>query len=259
MLTLEEFDKAIRKDGWALLESVVPERIIWEMSEDLDFAYASCRRAQKEGGLADVTEGTVHHLPAVRGRSFLRFLESNPAAPYISRFFGGKPYILQSFGGNFNFPDAGNYAGRVHRDIRSFWNDRLMLNTLVTLDDMNAENGATWLLPGGHEMEERPADEVFDSCAVQVTAARSILLWDSRLWHRAGVNRSKAPRRIVTPIFTLPFYKSGFDYCRGLGYERVAEMSPQLQQVLGYLSRVPASLDEWYRKPEERLYQGSQG
>lgn len=257
-MTQDEFDKRISLEGWALLESVVPATLMRDMQDDLDFAYAACRRAQKASGVDGFTEGTVHHLPAVRGRSFLEFLERNPAAPYISRFFGGRPYILQSMGGQFNFPETENYAASVHRDIRSYWSERLMLNTLVTLDDMTAENGGTWLLPGSHDVPEKPDDETFNACAMQVTApAGSIVLWDSRLWHRAGVNRTKLPRRIVTPIFARPFYKPELDYPRAIGEGE--GMSESLRQVLGYNARTPASLDEFYQPVEKRYYRRGQG
>lgn len=259
-MTLDEFDKQITEDGWALLEGVVPERMVWEMCEDLDFAYAACRRAQRAAGIEDATDGTVHHLPAVRGRSFLRFLESNPAAPYVSRFFGDKPYVLQSMGGQFNFPDATNYAAVVHRDVRSFWLDRVMLNTIVCLDDYRKDNGATWILPRSQVYSGRPSDETFDAKAMQAEApAGSIILFDSRLWHKAGVNQGKAPRRIVTPLFARASYKAEFDYCRSLGWDRVSEMSEPIKQVLGYYARTPSTLDEYYRPKESRFYQGSQG
>lgn len=254
------FDVKMNVEGFAVLENIVPMPLIQRMRDELDFANEVCRRAQRDAGLEN-TEGTVHHLPAIEGRrAFLEFLEENPSAKYVSRFFGGRPYVLQSMGGNFNFPEGQNYASAVHRDIRSFWGERLMLNTLVALDDLTTENGATWLLPGGHLMEEKPLDHDFDSIATQVTApAGSILMWDSRLWHKAGINRTRYTRRIVTPIFTRPFYKAGFDYPRAIGYERMEGMSHELQQVLGYYARTPATFKEWYRKPEERLYRRGQG
>jgi ectoine hydroxylase-related dioxygenase (phytanoyl-CoA dioxygenase family) len=245
--------------GWFLLPSVVPMPLVERMRADLETAYAICRAFQEKAGLRETT-GTVHHLPALYRAcpSFLEFLDANPAAPYISQFFGGKPYILQSMGGNFNFPSKANYASEVHRDIRSWFRDRMMLNTLVTLDDMTAENGATWLLPGGHRLPHKPLDAAFDAEAIQVTApAGSILMWDSRLWHKAGANRTSDPRRIITPIFTRPFYKQGCDYPRAVGENMI--LSRNLRQVLGYNSQVPESLGEWYRPVEDRLYRADQG
>ena len=34
---------------------------------------------------------------------------------------------------------------------------------------------------------------------------------------------------------------------------------PRTQQLLGWYTRTPTSLDEYYRPPEERLYRSGQG
>lgn len=254
-MNLDAFDAAMKSHGIAVLRNAVPMSLVDWMRDDLNMALSMCKNIRQQQGVDEGMEGAIHHLPAI-GESFLSFLEHNPAALCISRFFGGKAVILQSMGGNFN--NASNYASAVHRDIRSYFPFRLMLNTLVALDDLTAENGATWLLPGSGP--EKPSDEEFDKRAVQITApVGSILLWDSRVWHRAGVNRSGQPRRIVTPIFTLPFYKPGFDYCRALGEKKVRGLPEGMQQVLGWNSRIPAKLQEWYQPKEKRFYQGDQG
>ena len=249
----------LERQGWTVLPLAVPTGLLEWMRAELDYAHSFCRAEQVRNGVTDMTEGTVHHLPAIQGcLSFRVFLDRNPAHGVIEDFFEGYLYILNSFGGNFNLPGRPHYANKVHRDIRSHWHDRLMLNTLVTLDDTTPENGATWLLSGSHLTPEKPSDEEFNAKAVQVCApAGSIILWDSRVWHRAGDNRTDKARRIVTPIFSRPWMKAGFDYARALGYD--AGLSPTLRQLLGYNSRVPASFDEWYRKPEDRMYRGDQG
>lgn len=257
-MTLDEFDRAIESEGFALLPAVVSLRTVEVLCHAMQCAYTICRKAQEIGGVAQDMEGSVHHLPAVNP-AFIDFLDGYPAGPYIEQFFEpsskGK-YILNSMGGNYNLP-GGNYASRVHRDVRSFWHDRIMLNTLVTLDDMTVENGATWLMPGSHRLPIKPCDSEFNAKAVQIAApVGSVLMWDSRLWHRAGENKTDQPRRIITPIFTVPGFKQGFDYSRAVGYLREG-LSIHQRQVLGYTSRVPASLDEWYRK--DRFYQAGQG
>lgn len=49
------------------------------------------------------------------------------------------------------------------------------------------------------------------------------------------------------------------DYARMLGEENGKTLSPLTRQVLGNNSRVPVSLDEWYRPANERLYHANQG
>jgi ectoine hydroxylase-related dioxygenase (phytanoyl-CoA dioxygenase family) len=201
----------------------------------------------------------VHHLPLVDG-VFLEFLERGYCRDLLDAFFGG-PYILNTYGGVLNLPDNLSYVGRVHRDLRSYSGDlHLMSQFLVMLDNFTEENGATYFMDGGHRLAEKPSDEVFFKQAVRaVGPAGSIIVFDSNLWHAAGVNRSKGPRRALTINFTRPFIKQQLDYPRALGYDKADAWSPALRQLLGYNARVPVSFDEWYQPPERRLYQREQG
>jgi len=249
----------LRRDGWALVERVVGSDLLDRLRADLEAAYAAQRAIQIRNGVGDGTDGTVHHLP-IAGGSFLEFLDRRYCGELLDAFFGG-PSILNTFGGVLNQPDDLSYVGRIHRDLRSFsGNLPLMAQLLVMLDDFTEENGATYLLSGSHRMPERPGDDLFFRDAIRAVApAGSIVVFNSNLWHAAGPNRSRGPRRALTLAFTKPFMKPQLDYPRALGYERGASMSPELRQVLGYNARVPASLDEWYQPPERRFYQKNQG
>lgn len=249
----------LRRDGWLLVEGVVGRDLVARLSADLETAYASQRAIQIRNGVGDGTNGTVHHLP-IAGGSFLEFLDRRFCGELLDAFFSG-PSILNTFGGVLNQPDDLSYVGRVHRDLRSFsGNLPLMAQLLVMLDDFTEENGATYFLSGSHLLPDQPGDDVFFRGASRtVGTAGSIVLFNSNLWHAAGPNRSRGPRRALTLAFTKPFMKPQMDYPRALGYERGASLSPVLQQVLGYNARVPASLDEWYQPPDRRLYQKNQG
>jgi len=160
-----------------------------------------------------------------------------------------------------NLPNDVAYVGSVHRDLRTFSGDlRLMAQLLVMIDEFTEENGATYLFGGSHRLREKPSDEVFFKSAVRaVGPAGSMIMFNSNLWHAAGINRSDRPRRALTLAFTRPFMKQQLDYPRALGYARREALSPTLRQVLGYNARVPASLDEWYQPPDKRLYKREQG
>lgn len=249
------FDEEMRHRGWAVFERHIPMTTVEWMRTELSEAYALCRQIQVRNGIGDATEHTVHHLVG-QGRSWLCCLSQMPN-DFIHDFFGG-PFILNSFGGQFNMADGTNYAAAIHRDIRPYLQDRVMLNAIVTLDDTTTENGATWLMAGGHRFPEKPDEEVFKARAEQVCApAGSVILFDSRVWHRAGVNRSSGPRRIVTPMYSKPFFKPQMDYPRVLGED--AWLSEELRQIVGYNARIPSTLDEWYRVPEKRMYRPDQG
>jgi len=245
--------------GWLLLPSHLPGELTRRLAAELDAAYGDYRALQLRNGIGEGTDGTLHHLPCVGG-AFLELLEADHGQPFLQTFFDG-PYILNTYGGVLNLPNDVSYVGRVHRDQRTFSGElHLMAQILVMLDDFTPDNGATYLLTGSHRRAERPPDDLFFRDAVRaVAAAGSILVFDSNLWHAAGVNRTDRPRRALTLGFTRPFMKQQLDYPRALGYDRSETLSPALRQLLGYNARVPVSLDEWYQPPDRRLYKRDQG
>lgn len=239
--------------GWFIFPDFISPFLVVDMRHDLEDAYVRCRKIQVDNGL-DKTEGTAHHLIG-QAQSFMDCLAKyEELDEYFTEYFGGK-YILNSFGGN--ILDKGmSYANDIHRDIRSFSGELpLMLNTLVMLDDFTTENGATWLMEGGHRYAKKPSDE-FERHAFQITGkAGSIAVWNSNLWHCAGDNMTVQPRRSITPELVRPFMKQGFDYTKF-----VTDDTPEyLKQVLGYYSRTPSVLSDWYKKPDERFYRSDQG
>jgi hypothetical protein len=250
---------ALDRDGWVLIPSLLPPPLRDRLVRDLESVYVEQRELQCRNGVQDRTDGTVHHLPCAGG-SFLELLEHDDCRALLQQYFQS-PYILNTYGGVLNLPNNLSYVGGVHRDLRTFSGDmRLMVQFLVMLDDFTEENGATYLLSGSHRLCEKPSDESFFRDAVRaVGTAGSLVMFDSNLWHAAGVNRSDRPRRALTIAFTRPFIKQQLDYPRALGYERAGSLSPVLRQVLGYNARVPVSLDEWYQPADKRLYQRDQG
>jgi hypothetical protein len=245
--------------GWALLTSIVPAPLVARLGQELDRVYVEQRALQLQNGVGGGADGTVHHLPCAGG-AFLDLLGQEYIGAALEPFFDG-PYILNTFGGVLNLPNDASYVGRIHRDQRTFSGAlHLMAQLLVMLDDFTEANGATYLLSGSHRSPARPGDEEFFRAASRAVApAGSMVVFDSNLWHAAGVNRSDRPRRALTLAFTRPFVKQQLDYPRALGYDRGASFSPALRQLLGYNARVPASLDEWYQPPDRRLYRRDQG
>ena len=247
--------------GYCLLEPIDDEAQLQALRVELQRVLAQRRAVMESKGMSQGTEGTGHHL-LERGSPFVdwlgRFVES-PGFVALREAVGG-PAILNSFGAVDNRKGSQQYVGAVHRDVRTFTRERrLMVQVLLPLDDFTAASGATWLLAGSHLIADKPTDAEFSSRAVQATAkAGQPIFFDSRVWHAAGVNRTDNPRRALTLTFTPSFMKPQFDYCRYLGYDYVDALPEMLKQVLGYFSRVPASLDEWYRPPEQRFYRRDQ-
>lgn len=259
-LDLPAFQARMANEGWALFEAAVPRPLVGRMRDDLAHAWEVCRAIQERNGVANDAELTVHHLLG-NGDSFTDYIEASaPLDPYFDSYFGGR-YILNSLGGAINTRGRTSYAQRIHRDIRSYSGHMpLLINTLVMLDDFTPENGATWLLTGGHRLAEAPSEADFHARAERaVGPAGSVLVFNSNLWHAGGDNRTDAPRRSITPMYCRPFLKQQFDYPRALGEAAGAQLSDHGRQVVGFNARVPATLDEWYQPRDKRMYRHDQG
>lgn len=259
---LSERLPAFERDGFALLDERMATDELEGMREELRRVLAQRSSVMERNGILQRTAGTGHHLlePDAQFLRWLSRLAESSALEVLGAALGGK-VILNSFGAVDNRKHSDQYVSNVHRDVRTYTRDqRLMVQLLTMLDDFSPETGATWLLPGSHKVDRTPSDEEFRANAVQISAdAGQLLLFDSRVWHAAGVNRSDRPRRALTLTFTRPFIKPQFDYCRYLGYRYVESLPEATQQLLGYFARVPAALDEWYQPPERRFYRAGQG
>jgi ectoine hydroxylase-related dioxygenase (phytanoyl-CoA dioxygenase family) len=167
----------------------------------------------------------------------------------------------------FILPPTGDSEGGAtfqqsfHRDFpRDLHGYVASVNALLTFDEFTPQNGGTLVVPGSHQRSEAPAEEYMREAAVAVECrAGSLILFDSTLWHAAGVNRSERDRLAVNHQFTRSFMKQQVDYVRALGDDLVLDQPPRTQQLLGWYTRVVTSLDEYYRPPEERLYRSGQG
>lgn len=257
-ISINAFKYQIQQRGWVQLNEVLDPVSLEELRIALHQAYENCRGIQIRNGLAANTDGTVHHLLG-QNQVFLSFLENNYVLDFIEAYFEA-PFILNSYGGVINMKEKGSYVCNIHRDIRTFFNMPMMINLLVMLDDFTLENGATYLLSGSHTRADRPADDDFFAQAERATGkAGTLVLFDSLIWHAAGINHTDLQRRALTLTFTRPFMKPQFDYPRCLGYEYCEQLSAPLKQVIGYKARVPSNLDEWYQPVEKRFYQKDQG
>jgi len=136
---------------------------------------------------------------------------------------------------------------------------RASLNFMIAVTDYTEETGATHVLPGSHQ-KGRPTEAALERDGIPVEApAGSIIIFDSTLWHKSGRNRSNADRLAINHQFTCSWFKQQMDYVRALDEDLILSLPERTQQMLGYYTRVPTSLDEYYQPPEKRLYRAGQG
>ena len=252
----------LSQEGYTLLPSFFDYEFMSQLSTSLDQTYEFCREIQIKNGIDAATNGTAHHLLCAKDNNYMDLLSkicSTTIYNSIKEFFNGN-FILNSYGGIINITAKPSYVANIHRDIRFYSGDfPLMLNMLIMLDDFTLENGATYLLAKSHLKADKPSDkEFYEKSQRAIGKKGDVLFFNSNLWHAAGLNTTAHVRRAITITFTKPFMKQQLDYSKAIGYENVKELSTELQQLVGYYSRTPSNLEEWYQKPDERFYRPGQ-
>ncbi len=257
--TIEKLDQDIVKNGWAVLRGLYSAELMERIKQELETLRPLYDKIQKEQGVYEETRNAYHHT-VVLSPAQLELINPNPIHDFLEHYFEGR-YILNTMGTSYLEPQSDLYTQNIHRDIRSFsGKGRLLINTLIMLDDSTEENGATWMLEGSQNTDTPPEEEYFYANAIRALGkAGDVLMFDGNIWHAAGVNTTKNPRRIITPFYSKPLMKQGLDYPRAFGYDFALHIPDQLRQLLGYNALTPTTISEFYKPRDKRFYKPDQG
>ena len=252
----------LKEKGITILDGVLSVEWLDKLTDAIDESFITHRNTQIANGNDIKTEGVALHV-LLSDPVFVKLLEHLLDIGLIQNLrenFFGANCILNSLSALNNVPNQPNFSSIVHRDLR-FYSGQFpaMLNCLIMIDDFTIENGGTYLLPHSHLKIDKPTNEIFFDTAIQAVGKRgSILIFDSNVWHASALNITNDQRRAIPLTICRSFMKQLLDYPRALGYDKMNSFSKELQQFLGYHSRVPASLDEWYQPEDKRFYKRNQ-
>ena len=233
--------------GYTVLRNVVSEPWLITLSNLIDLSFEQRNSKIALHALVDGNIIYINFLKYLIDIGFINDLEIN--------YFESK-CILNSFSVLDNIEP--NFSSKIHRDLRFHsGNFPIMLNCLVMVDEFTKENGGTYILPKSHFMKVQPTDEYFYKNACQITGKPGdILLFNSNMWHASAINQTGKSRRAIPITLSKSCMKQLLDYPRALENRGYNISSSDLYQLLGYYSRVPASLEEWNQ--EDRTYKKDQ-
>lgn len=112
----------------------------------------------------------------------------------------------------------------------------LCINAMCMVTDFTEENGATRLVPGSHLSGVQPDPSVphpFPSVAAAAPAG-TVVIWDGRLWHAAGGNRSNGERYGLVTMYGGPQMRTLQNFTLGTKQEVLDGASPELLKLLGF-------------------------
>jgi ectoine hydroxylase-related dioxygenase (phytanoyl-CoA dioxygenase family) len=252
----------LKDKGYTVLRNKISLDWLDKLSIAIDKSFIKHREIQIKNNNDIKTEGVALHV-MLNDPIFVEFLKHLQDIGFIQElqdnFFDSK-CILNSFSALDNLPNQPNFSAIVHRDLRFYSGDfPIMVNCLVMVDDFTIKNGGTYLLAKSHLEKRKPSDEEFFANADQATGKRGdILIFNANVWHSSAPNKTQGHRRAIPITLSKSFMKQLLDYPRAIGYNKINEFDYNFQQLLGYHSRVPASLDEWYQPEDKRLYKKNQ-
>lgn len=220
---------------------VVPDAL---GSDELEAARGALDRAAAEDNANGTAlrygpDGANQRLWALlnRGDEFIR-LAMHPLALALVRSGLGPDIQLTNMSANITGPGGDREIGRLHTDqgfLPEPWPYQLATNVAFFLDDFTEENGATLVVPGSHKVLEVPDHGLAPDIATQVIGkAGSMAVWDGRLHHATGLNRTADQRRRgIFATYNLPFLRTQENWCRSLD-PSLLERFPGLAALTGF-------------------------
>ena len=253
-LDMKRIAEEIEEDGFSIIENVVTEEEVKELKDQLKIALSE--DVKEYGHLPGKKDNHIVDL-TTRGPAFVKLLENEKMQQVFSHFLGDD-CILYSYTSSILKPDDKPAASNIHTDsqrypyIPGFYHGILMN---LALDDFTEENGATYHLPGSHKVKEKPLEDEFYKHSIRaVRKAGDAIFFHPLNWHAGGINKTNKTRSAITPYACRAFTKQRLDFPRMVTPEVSSWLGEKGRTFLGFNSRVPTNLFEYYLPQEERLY-----
>lgn len=253
-------EKEYKEQGFTVINSAYEEDLLLAINNEVEDLLEIYRPIQSSANVINSSTGAMHHTILVS--EFQHNLIKPFRGEALCKKLLNSEITLASFGTCSVRSDKHVYTQKIHRDARSFESSNSMINIIIPLCDSVHKNGATRIINGSHldDIENQPTEEVFENKATTIeTSLGDMILFNPYCWHRSGINNTNLPRNVITMMIVSPWIKPSLDYSRAFGYDKKYTYSKSEIQLLGYNSRVPSSLEEYYKVPQLRYYQSNQG
>jgi ectoine hydroxylase-related dioxygenase (phytanoyl-CoA dioxygenase family) len=212
---LEQGRRNIAEYGLTIVPDVLTGDVLRRTREALYAAAASDRARGREQkfSLDYAHDETNQRVWNVLSRDPLfEDLAFHPIAVAYVKAILGWPALLGNISANITGPGGGEMV--LHADqifVPEPWSSEPQgLNVAWCLDDFTEANGATRFAPGSHKLNRapRPEDAAVETAPMEAPAG-SIVVFESRVWHKTGYNRTAGERRAgVFAWYTKPIYRT---------------------------------------------------
>lgn len=225
----------LREHGMALLSGQISEA---RLEAAREATYRGAEDDRRQGREADpfpldYGKGNTRVWNVLARHPVFRELVQLPVVVELVREVIGWPALLGNISANIAEP--GSEGGGLHADQlfvpRPWPPEPQGVNCAWALDAFTADNGATEVIPRSHLETDVPDP---DRAVPIVAPAGTLIVMESRVWHRTGRNRTRQPRAAVFGWYTRPIYRTQENWFLSLDESIVESASDVLLTLLGY-------------------------
>jgi len=239
---------AFERDGFILLPGVLDPAPRARLAAVADELAAQHRpragfgpREERAGGLGAEDRLNLKDCAALRPE-LLALLTWPQTLPKVLGILGWNIQLYHSQlvvaptereAGDANRPGWHRDSGRLTVELETDPQPRVSLKVGFHLSDATApDRGNMWVVPGSHLWPRGLQPEDDDPRALPVLAAAGdAVLFDRRLWHRGGVNRAAATRKILFYGYSYRWFRPRSDLV--IDAATAAACDPVQRQLLG--------------------------
>ena len=239
----DDLDRAeldLREHGICAVSGVLSGASLAAARADLYHAAAQDRARNREQkfGLDFEHDDTNQRVWNVLSRSpVFTDIAEHPTALRLLRAVLGWPMLLGNLSANITGPGGGEMV--LHADqifVPTPWpTEPQGANAAWCLDDFTADNGATCFVPGSHRLHRPPGPDDHAVAVPMEAPAGTLVVFESRLWHRTGFNRTHDQRRAgLFGWYTRPIYRTQENWFLSLNPSVRQYATDDLLVLLGY-------------------------
>ncbi len=113
----------------------------------------------------------------------------------------------------------------------------LSIQVSIILEDQNKDNGCTILVPKSHQSGEYVDQIQRDKAIALESNAGDVIIWDSRIWHGTGENKTGVSRWSLIATFVRWWIKQGYQITEQLPDKIYQELDNEQKAIMGFCSR----------------------
>ena len=250
-MNIERHIYEIETLGYTIVKNVFEESVMKDIREKLKITIENdkIKFAQFENKKDELVVDLTIHEP-----DYLKLMDNDIIHSILNPILG-EDTILYSFTSTILKPNTIGGVQDIHVDANKFIPNYISgIVMTIPLEDFTNENGATLYLPGSQNLATFPSEEIFNSNSQSTErSVGDVLFFNPRVYHRAGFNKTNEIRYGITMYATRSFMKQRFDFPNMIPKENLKKLSERTIKFLGFKSKSPSSVEEYYTPINERI------